>query len=65
MYNIDILRKLEKIMESDAKNYFESFERLSLMNLSHKLKSNSHELSKNELDLIKNIIYKYTKFVNQ
>jgi len=65
MYNIDILRKLEKIMESDAKNYFESFERLSLMNLSHKLKSNSRELSKNELDFIKNIINKYTKFVNQ
>ena len=65
MHNIDILRKLEKIMESDAKNYFESFERLSLMNLSHKLKSNSRELSKNELDFIKNIINKYTKFVNQ
>jgi len=65
MHNIDILRKLEKIMKSDAKNYFESFERLSLMNLSHKLKSNSRELSKNELDFIKNIINKYTKFVNQ
>ena len=65
MSNIDILKKLEKIVESDAKNYFESFERLSLMNLSHKLKRSSHELSKNELDLIKNIINKYTKFVNQ
>ena len=65
MSNIDILKKLEKIIESDAKNYFERFERLSLMNLSHKLKSNSDELSKNELDLIKNIINKYTKFVNQ
>ena len=65
MSNIDILKKLEKIVESDAKNYFESFERLSLMNLSHKLKSSRHELSKNELDLIKNIINKYTKFVNQ
>ena len=65
MSNIDILKKLEKIVESDAKNYFESFERLSLMNLSHKLKSSSNELSKNELDLIKNIINKYTKFVNQ
>jgi len=65
MSNIDILKKLEKIIESDAKNYFESFERLSLMNLSHKLKSSSHKLSKNELDLIKNIFNKYTKFVNQ
>ena len=65
MSNIDILKKLEQIIESDAKNYFESSERLSLMNLSHKLKSNNHELSKNELDLIKNIINKYTKFVNQ
>ena len=64
MSNIDILKKLEKIIESDAKNYFESSERLSLMNLLHKLKSNSNELSKNELDLIKNIINKYTKFVN-
>ena len=34
MTDINILEKLEQILESDAKNYFESSERLSLMNKS-------------------------------
>ena len=58
MPNIDILKKLEKIIESDAKNYFESSERLSLMNLLNKLKIENNELSNNELHSLNNFIKK-------
>ena len=64
MPNIDILKKLEKIIESDAKNYFESSERLSLMNLLNKLKIENNELSNNELHSLNNFIKKYAKFVS-
>ena len=62
MPNIDILKKLEKIIESDAKNYFESSERLSLMNLLNKLKIDNYKLSNNELHSLNNFIKKYAKF---
>ena len=61
MSNIDILKKLEKIIESDAKNYFESSERVSLMNLLNKLKIDNYKLSNNELHSLNNFIKKYAK----
>ena len=63
MSNIDILKKLEKIIESDAKNYFESSERLSLMNILYKLKNDSYESSTSDSIFINEIIKKYGKFV--
>ena len=39
MENLDYLEKLKMIVDSQASDYFESSERLSLVNLLEKLKS--------------------------
>jgi len=66
MSDINILKKLEKILESEARNYFESSERLFIMCLIDKTKihHNQYEFSKDELIQIKKFINKYEKFVN-
>jgi hypothetical protein len=61
MTDINILEKLEQILESDAKNYFESSERLSLMNILTKLRSENPELNINELSTINKIFKKYSE----
>jgi hypothetical protein len=61
MTDINILEKLEQILESDAKNYFESSERLSLMNILTKLRSKNPELNINELSTINKIFKKYSE----
>lgn len=60
MNDINILEKLEQILESDAKNYFESSERLCLMNILTKLRSENPELNVNELLVINKIFKKYS-----
>tara|TARA_B110001454_G_C12666553_1_gene411814 strand:- start:673 stop:873 length:201 start_codon:yes stop_codon:yes gene_type:complete len=66
MSDINILKRLEKILESEARNYFESSERLFIMSLIEKTKiyHNQYEFSKDELIQIKKLINKYEKFVN-
>tara|TARA_B110000014_G_scaffold252187_1_gene230288 strand:- start:2308 stop:2508 length:201 start_codon:yes stop_codon:yes gene_type:complete len=66
MSDINILKKLEKILESEARNYFESSERLFIMCLIEKTKIHydQYEFSKDELIQIKKLINKYEKFVN-
>jgi|TARA_B110000014_G_scaffold88953_1_gene61142 hypothetical protein len=64
MLDENIIRNLERILDSDAKNYLESYERLLLMNILKKLKTKSFELSIRELDSVNKIIKKYSKFLN-
>ena len=64
MLDGNIIRNLEGILDSDAKNYLESYERLLLMNILKKLKTKSFELSIRELDSVNKIIKKYSKFLN-
>jgi len=61
--NINIIKQLDAILKSDAKNYFESSERLSLMNILYKLKNDSYESSTSDSIFINEIIKKYGKFV--
>jgi|TARA_B100001750_G_scaffold41585_1_gene30288 hypothetical protein len=65
MSNKDILKRLEKILESEARNYFESSERLFIMSLVEKaIHDNQHEFSKDELIEINKLINKYEKFMH-
>ena len=64
MLDENIIRNLERILDSDAKIYLESYERLLLMNILKKLKTKSFELSIRELDSVNKIIKKYSKFLN-
>ena len=64
MLDGDIIRSLEGILNSDAKNYLESYERLLIMNVLEKSKIKNFELSERESDSLIKIIKKYDKFLN-
>ena len=64
MKNIEIIKNLELILESEVTNYLESSERLFLMNVLQKLESQNYELSENEQILVNKIIKKYNKFLS-
>jgi len=64
MKNIEIIKNLGLILESEVTNYLESSERLFLMNILQKLESQNYELSKNEQILVNKIIKKYNKFLS-
>ena len=64
MLDRNTIRSLERILDSDVKNYLESYERLLLMNVLEKSKIKNFELSKRELDSLIKIIKKYNKFLN-
>ena len=63
MKNIEIIKNLELILESEATNYLESSERLFLMNVLQKSETKNYELSENEQILSNKIIKKYNKFL--
>ena len=63
MKNIEIIKNLGLILESEVTNYLESSERLFLMNILQKLESQNYELSENEQILSNKIIKKYNKFL--
>jgi len=64
MLDGNIIRNLEGILDSDAKNYLESYERLLIMNVLERSKIKNFELSERELDSLIKIIKKYDKFLN-
>ena len=64
MKNIEIIKSLELILESEVINYLESSERLFLMNTLQKLETMNYELSENEQILVNKIIKKYNKFLS-
>ncbi len=64
MLDGNIIGNLEGILDSDAKNYLESYERLLIMNVLEKSKMKNFELSERELDSLIKIIKKYDKFLN-
>ena len=64
MKNIEIIKNLKLILESEATNYLESSERLFLMNVLQKLETKNYELSENEQILSNKIIKKYNKFLS-
>jgi len=64
MLDGNIIRNLEGILDSDAKNYLESYERLLIMNVLEKSKIKNFELSERELNSLIKIIKKYDKFLN-
>ena len=64
MLDGNIIRNLEGILDSDAKNYLESYERLLIMNVLEKSKIKNFELSEGESDSLFKIIKKYDKFLN-
>ena len=57
------MKKLLVLIESDARNYFESSERLFLMNLLKKLED-AQELSEDDHIIFNNISKVYDKFLN-
>jgi len=57
------MKKLLVLIESDAKNYFESSERLFLMNLLKKLED-GQKLSENDHIKFNNISKAYDKLLN-
>ena len=63
MKNIEIIKNLGLILESEVTNYLESSERLFLMNILQKLETKNYELSENEQILSNKIIKKYNKFL--
>ena len=64
MKNIEIIKNLGLILESEVTNYLESSERLFLMNTLQKLETMNYELSENEQILVNKIIKKYNKFLS-
>ena len=64
MENLDYLEKLKMIVDSQASDYFESSERLSLVNLLEKLKSTKNTPTGDDLIFMKKIFKKYGRFVN-
>ena len=64
MENLDYLEKLKMIVDSQASDYFESSERLSLVNLVEKLKSTKNTLTGDDHIFMKKIFKKYGRFVN-
>ncbi len=64
MENLDNLEKLKMIINSQASDYFESSERLSLVNLLEKLKSTKNTLTNDDLIFMNKIFKKYGRFVS-
>ena len=64
MKNTDVLKHLERILDSETKNYLESSERLILMNIFEKLSVETNQLTENEYNLVNKIIQKYKKFLD-
>ena len=58
MKNTDVLKNLERILDSETKNYLESSERLILMNIFEKLSVETNQLTENEYNLVNKIIQK-------
>lgn len=64
MDNSDILSIISSLQDSDAKNYFETNERLFLLNISEKIKNDfSIKLSDYENDKFNKIYKNYKKFI--
>ena len=64
MENSDVLSIISNLQDSDARNYFETNERLFLLNISEKIKKDfSMKLSYNENDKFAKIYNKYKKFI--
>ena len=64
MDNSDVLSIISNLQDSDAKNYFETNERLFLLNISEKIKNNfSMKISDYENDKFNKIYKKYKKFI--
>ena len=64
MENLDNLEKLKMIINSQASDYFESSERLSLVNLLEKLKSTKNTLTNDDLIFMNKIFKKYGRFMS-
>jgi len=64
MDNSDVLSIISNLQDSDAKNYFETNERLFLLNISEKIKNDfSIKLSDYENDKFNKIYKNYKKFI--
>ena len=64
MENSDVISIISNLQDSDARNYFETNERLFLLNISEKIKKDfSMKLSYNENDKFTKIYNKYKKFI--
>lgn len=64
MDNSDVLSIISSLQDSDAKNYFETNERLFLLNISEKIKNDfSIKLSDYENDKFNKIYKNYKKFI--
>mgnify|MGYP001481731465 FL=1 len=64
MENSDVLTIISNLQDSDARNYFETNERLFLLNISEKIKNNfSMKISDYENDKFNKIYKKYKKFI--
>ena len=64
MENSDVLSIISNLQDSDARNYFETNERLFLLNISEKIKKDfSMKLSYSENDKFTKIYNKYKKFI--
>jgi len=64
MENSDVLTIISNLQDSDARNYFETNERLFLLNISEKIKNNfSMKISYYENDKFNKIYKKYKKFI--
>ena len=64
MENSDVLTIISNLQDSDARNYFETNERLFLLNISEKIKNNfSMKISDYENDKFNKIYKNYKKFI--
>ena len=64
MENSDVLSIISNLQDSDARNYFETNERLFLLNISEKIKNDfSIKLGDYENDRFNKIYDKYKKFI--
>ena len=64
MCNSDVLSIISNLQDSDARNYFETNERLFLLNISEKIKNDfSMKLTDYENDKFIKIYKKYKKFI--
>ena len=64
MENSDVLTIISNLQDSDARNYFETNERLFLLNISEKIKNDfSIKLSDYENDKFNKIYKNYKKFI--
>ena len=64
MDNSDVLSIISNLQDSDARNYFETNERLFLLNISEKIKNDfSMKLTDYENDKFNKIYKKYKKFI--